>query len=46
MEENNCIICLDKCDDNYIKYPNKLSNCGCKYNIHSECYKKCLKRNV
>lgn len=44
MEENNCIICLDKCDDKYIKYPNKLSNCGCKYNIHTECYKKWNKK--
>lgn len=33
----NCILCLGKCDNNYLQFPNKLSECNCKYIVHKEC---------
>ena len=38
-----CIICLDNCNHDYIQFPNNLTNCRCKYNVHESClnhYKK------
>lgn len=32
-----CILCLDKCEDNYLQFPNKLSECKCKYIVHKKC---------
>ena len=32
-----CILCLENCDDKYLQFPNKLSECNCKYVVHKKC---------
>ena len=33
----NCIICLDECKNNYLQFPNNITECKCKYNVHKSC---------
>jgi len=39
-----CIICLED-NDTIISYPNPLSTCECKYNVHILCEDKLLEKN-